>query len=139
MESNTPANRNKISKFISFVKQPLNLLPVIQILWKRPWTNSGLNRMMEIIKLLAAMVIGTISIQSLVLAYRLWLGDSSAYEQNRLRTGSWRQSALGRVPTDFDGRRDYKVAAGIALDTSTNSWVEQGRLSAEAIAATLKS
>jgi hypothetical protein len=94
--------------------------------------------MLEIIKLLAGLAIASVSLQSLHLAYRLWFGDSHAYRQNQIRTGSWKASILGRVRPNFDGRRDYKVAAGIVFDTEKKCWVEQGRLSAEAIAATLK-
>jgi hypothetical protein len=49
-----------------------------------------------------------------------------------------KNAALGLVPTDYDGRRDYRVAAGIAFNKKTKSWVEQGRLSAEAIQSSLR-
>jgi hypothetical protein len=95
--------------------------------------------MLEIVKIFAGLVVGTVSIRSITLAYRLWFGDSNAYEQNRLRAGSWRRSAWGSVPTNFDGHGDYRVATGIALNTKTNTWIAQGRLSAVAISSVLKS
>jgi hypothetical protein len=94
--------------------------------------------MLEILKLLVALGIASFSFQCFHLAYRLWFGDPHAYKQNQIRTGTWKASVLGRVRPNFDGRRDYRVAAGIVYDTEEKRWVEQGRLSSEAIAATLK-
>jgi hypothetical protein len=94
--------------------------------------------MWEIIKFPVAFGLGWVCLQSAVLGYRLMFGDSHAYEQNRLRTRTWRAAILGRLPTNFDGNRDYRVAAGIVFDKKHTEWVEQGRLSAEAIASTLQ-
>ncbi len=93
------------------------------------------------IDVLQAIGIGATAIFTLrvgLLALRLWRGDSTSYDQNRMRTGSMKNAALGLVPTDYDGRRDYRVAAGIAFNKKTKSWVEQGRLSAEAIQSSLR-
>lgn len=93
--------------------------------------------MVELMKALAIAACAIVFLRSGMLAFRLLKGDLNSYEHNRIRTGSLRQAVFGEVPTEFDGRRDYRVAAGIALNRKTNTWVEQGRLSVEAIQATL--
>lgn len=65
-----------------------------------------------------------------------WLiltGDSNEYEGNRRRIKSWKNVYRGTVPTKYDGIRDDKLAAGVAIDVRRNRWVEQGRLSDEAL------
>lgn len=59
--------------------------------------------------------------------------DANEYENNRSRTKSFMTGIRGDVPTKYDGTRDDRVAAGIAIDLKTNRWIEQGRLSDEAL------
>ena len=59
--------------------------------------------------------------------------NPTAYETNRSLSPSVRGAMKGDVASFNNGNRDYRVAAGIALDTKTNTWREQGKLSAEAI------
>jgi hypothetical protein len=67
-------------------------------------------------------------------ALALRRGSYNEYERNRARVkGSFSRIFFGTVPTFHDGVRDDKVSAGIALDRSANRWVEQGRLSDEAL------
>lgn len=60
-------------------------------------------------------------------------GDRNEYDRNRNRVRSIGQILHGDIPTKYDGTRDDKVAAGIAIDLRTNEWREQGRLSDEAL------
>jgi hypothetical protein len=76
----------------------------------------------------------------LVVAYKLvrvYLSDRSEYVRNRERTPSIRSVIRGEIPTFFDGIRDERVMAGLAINTIDNSWVEQGKLSEEAISSVL--
>lgn len=94
---------------------------------------------MEILQTLGIIMLGAFAVRLAILAYRLWRGDPVEYEQNRLRTGgSFWATLRGEIPTVFDGTRDYRVAAGIAVNRETNEWVEQGRLSSDAISAVLR-
>jgi hypothetical protein len=94
--------------------------------------------MVSVLMALGIAVTAIVTLRAGLLAVRLWRGDANSYDQNRIRTGSITNAALGLVPTDYDGRRDYRVAAGIAFNRKANSWVEQGRLSAEAVQSTLR-
>lgn len=69
----------------------------------------------------------------LVIGIRLAKADKGEYNKNRERTGSLMDVLLGKVHTIHDGRRDYRVRAGLAVDTKQNIWVEQGVLSEEAL------
>ncbi len=65
---------------------------------------------------------------------RLLRGSLSEYERNRSRTRKSFSNVLwGTVPTWHDGTRDEKVSAGMAINLKTNRWIEQGRLSDEAL------
>jgi hypothetical protein len=94
--------------------------------------------MIEFLKAVAAILLFGAGLRCFVWTYRLLRGNTQAYEQNRLRTGSFWVALFGRVPSDFDGRRDYNVSAGIAINRNRNEWVDQGRLSAEAVEATVR-
>lgn len=59
-------------------------------------------------------------------------GSRTEYERNRVCVRSTRAIVRGEVSTKFDGARDDRVAAGIAIDLKSNKWKEQGRLSSEA-------
>jgi len=68
------------------------------------------------------------------LAYLLSRGSRNEYERNRARVrSSFMNVFLGKVPTTHDGVRDDKVSAGLAWDKRRKKWVEQGRLSNEAL------
>lgn len=64
---------------------------------------------------------------------RLLRGDANEYRRNQSRVRSLKNVIRGEVPNRYDGTRDDRVAAGIAVDLKTNRWVEQGRLSDEAL------
>lgn len=72
------------------------------------------------------------------MAIAILRSDRSAYERTRVRARSTTAALKGEVPTSYDGARDYQVAAGIAIDRRNNRWVEQGKLSNEAIANVLR-
>jgi hypothetical protein len=71
------------------------------------------------------------------IAALIFLGDRNEYDRNRNRVAQGasglRTILRGEVPTKYDGVRDDKVAAGVAIDLRTNRWREQGRLSDEAL------
>lgn len=61
-------------------------------------------------------------------------GNRNEYNRNRSRLGnSVLRVIRGDIPTKYDGTRDDKVAAGVAIDLRNNEWREQGRLSDEAL------
>ncbi|MFO1080358.1 MAG: hypothetical protein U1E23_07020 [Reyranellaceae bacterium] len=64
--------------------------------------------------------------------------DRSTYARNRLRTRTTGDAIKGDVSPNYDGARDYQVAAGIAIDRRRNQWIEQGKLSNEAVANVLR-
>jgi hypothetical protein len=87
---------------------------------------------------IAFFLLGAGSLLCGLLAWRIWQGNRLEYERNRQRSISLRKALRGELSTVFDGRRDYRVSAGVAVDRSKNEWVEQGRLSAEAITAAVR-
>jgi hypothetical protein len=70
---------------------------------------------------------------SLLLAYRILTAPAGDYQRNKNRHfGSpW----LGRVKTHEDGRRDFRVSAGlnVRIDGQNREWVQQGIISDEAV------
>lgn len=82
--------------------------------------------------------IGTCGVSLLFAGLKLLFGDSEQYKRNRVRTSSFRRAITGCLPTMHEGGRDYRVSAGIAVNTKTGKWVEQGRLSDEAVQATAR-
>lgn len=91
--------------------------------------------MYEIVNFVIIVMSGGLAMAGVAVAYRLWQGDSSEYDRNRerVRRCTWRQIFEGRVPAMFGDGRDYRIAAGLAVDRRKNEWVEQGRLSDEAV------
>ena len=95
--------------------------------------------MSDLLQAVGLFVTGAATILLVLLAVKIARGNRSEYERNRQRLGSSVVTAIrGEVPTVSDGTRDYRVAAGIAVDRKKNEWVEQGRLSSEAIAGALR-
>jgi len=66
-------------------------------------------------------------------ALRLMRSNNGEYTRNRERAPTLRDILKGTAKTKHDGVRDYRVTAGLAVNTKTNSWELQGRLSEEAI------
>jgi len=71
------------------------------------------------------------------LASKVAFASKGDYEINRRRSGGLFDPLFGRVKTSHDGYRDFRVCAGLAVDKKTNTWVEQGILSDEAVDAVL--
>ena len=94
--------------------------------------------MNQVIQAIGLLVTGGFAIACAFLAYRVFFGNKIEYERNRRRAGNLKQTVLGQVPSMYDGTRDARVSAGIAVDRQKNEWVEQGRLSTEAVAAALR-
>jgi hypothetical protein len=86
----------------------------------------------------AFFVAGAGSFLCALLACRIFRGNRLEYDRNHERTGSLSSAIRGEISTVFDGTRDYRVSAGIAVDPKTREWVEQGRLSTEAISAAIR-
>ena len=93
---------------------------------------------MQLIQSVAFFLLGAGALVCGLLAWRIWRGNRHEYDRNRLRTGSLRNAIRGEISTVFDGTRDYRVSAGVAVDKKKNEWVEQGRLSPEAITAAVR-
>lgn len=93
---------------------------------------------LEFMKGLILLAFGSLSITLFAVVFRLWRGNREEYAHNRNRSHSFLKVIRGEVPTEFDGVRDSRVAAGIAVDTSKGSWKEQGKLSAEAVSDALR-
>lgn len=89
----------------------------------------------DLAAVLGATVFGFFGLQLLFDAIKLLRGDLAEYERNRSRTPSFLAALSGKIPTAHEGVRDFRVSAGIAIDLKTGTWIEQGRLSDEAIAA----
>jgi hypothetical protein len=96
---------------------------------------------MELIVMVKAAILffgGALCVTLLSVAYRLLRSDKGDYNINRIRSGRLLDPILGRVKTSRSGYRDFRVQAGLAVDRQTNTWVEQGILSEEAIDAVLQ-
>ncbi|WP_287962317.1 hypothetical protein [Alcanivorax sp.] len=96
---------------------------------------------MEMLEVFKALVLfGGVAIFSICIAVatRILTSDKSSYEYNRSRNSKVANALLGRVPTFHEGRRTHHVKAGLAVNTKTNEWVEQGTLSDEAIDSVLR-
>lgn len=89
--------------------------------------------MVDVLRALLWVFGGTISIGFAAVAFKIWRGDRVEYARNRMRTPSALAALKGDIPTSFDGKRDFRVAAGVVIDNTTNEWRESGRLSEEAI------
>lgn len=91
---------------------------------------------LDLTKGIAALVLVPVTLAFLVIAWRLlrvYLLDRSEYQRNQARSPSLKAVLRGEAPTFYDGVRDERVAAGVARDLKTNKWVEQGKLSEEAV------
>ena len=87
----------------------------------------------EILRATIGVVAVFVALVCFRVGYLIFAGDPNEYEENRRRIGPWKNNFRGTVPTLYDVTRSDKVAAGIAIDVKTNQWVEQGRLSDEAL------
>ena len=92
----------------------------------------------QIVQAIGLVVTGGFAIACIFLAYRVAFGNKIEYERNRHRAKNIKRTVLGLVPSIFDGTRDARVSAGIAVDRKKNEWLEQGRLSNEAVASALR-
>lgn len=94
--------------------------------------------LVDLIQALVLLALGSFAGSCVIFAIKLIRADGHEYARNQHRTGNFRKALRGEIDTVFDGSRDYRVSAGIAVDCRTNSWVEQGRLSEEAVSASLR-
>lgn len=82
--------------------------------------------------------LGVASIVLFYVAYRIFRGSSNEYRRNREKSETWYAPFTGRLNAFTSGGRDYRVAAGIALNLETKQWECQGTLSEEALDSMLK-
>lgn len=94
--------------------------------------------MAEIFRAFVALALGATGVLCLIFAYQIFRGNGREYERNRHRIGGIKNVLSGKVATVADGGRDYRIAAGIAIDRNKNEWVEQGKLSSEALLSALR-
>jgi hypothetical protein len=92
----------------------------------------------EIFRALGLLLSGAFTVACAIFLYRLVVGNKSEYERNQRRAQNIWQTLKGAVPAAFDGTRDSRVSAGIAIDIKNNRWIEQSRLSNEAVSSALR-
>lgn len=91
---------------------------------------------MELVKAIFLFVFGIVAITSIAVGLKIIFSDTNEYNRNRRKTGSWRNPLRGTVNTCCEGNgRDHSISAGLAV--KNNTWIEQGKLSDEAIDAIL--
>lgn len=91
---------------------------------------------LDLLKGITALVVLPVTLALFALTWRLirvYWTDRSEYQRNQARSPSLLTVLRGEAPTFYDGVRDERVGAGVARDTKTNKWVEQGKLSEEAV------
>ena len=94
---------------------------------------------LALIKAVVLVVGGIFAISLFALFWKLIKADGSEYSCNMKRSGNILDPLLGNLKTFHEGgNRDYRVRAGLAVDTKTNQWKEQGTLSEEAVDAILR-
>lgn len=87
----------------------------------------------DMLKAVVLLVGGITSTILMMLSYKFLAANRTEYRLNRDSTGGLWNVLTGRVKRHPDGKRTYRVRAGIAIDTKKNQWIEQGTLSEEAI------
>lgn len=95
----------------------------------------------EVFRSVGLAVLIPLAISFLIIAVRLIrviATDAEEYVRNQERSPSLRAIIRGEAPTLFDGARDERVMAGLAVDTNKNVWVEQGKLSEEAVSSVIR-
>ncbi len=93
---------------------------------------------MELIKAVLVCAVGVITVTSIAVGLKILFSDTNEYNRNKRKTGSWLNPIMGTVRTSPEGiGRDHSISAGLAVNVRTDTWVEQGKLSDEAIDAIL--
>lgn len=76
---------------------------------------------------------GLFAVGLVALGLRMFRADKADARINGQLVGPLRNALKGQVRPVTHGTRDYRIKTGIAVDLSKNEWVEQGRLSDEAV------
>jgi hypothetical protein len=95
----------------------------------------------DLLRLVAFAVLLPLALASFIVAWKLirtYCLDRGEYSRNQARSVNMSTVLRGAVPTYFDGSRDERVSAGVAVDKKNNIWVEQGKLSEEAVSSVLR-
>jgi hypothetical protein len=103
-----------------------------------PFSCTGQQNMGDIIHAIALVISGVACIACASMLYRILAGNKTGYDTNRKRVGKFLNNLCGKVPPVSDGTRDSRVSAGVAIDVRRNEWVEQGKLTREAVTAVLR-
>jgi hypothetical protein len=71
----------------------------------------------------------------LLAVLKVTFAKKSALRSARASSGTFKQAFSGDLKPLHDGKRDFRVSAGIALKTADGKkkWVPQGKLSSEAL------
>lgn len=88
---------------------------------------------LDIAILAIVLLLGSVGISFLRLSFLLAKSDLTIYERCRSRTAGFMRAARGQVYPKSDLNRDHRYALGITINQKTNEWVDQGKLSDEAI------
>ena len=89
-----------------------------------------MSEVLNVVGLLAVLAFSVICLRIGILLLR---ADKGTYEVNRDRTGSMFNVLSGKVKTKRGEFRDFRVQAGVAVDSKSNRWEEQGILSDDAV------
>ncbi|WP_145915698.1 hypothetical protein [Labrenzia sp. CP4] len=90
---------------------------------------------MDMIQYLGGVVLFVIATVFFLAVVRVTFGKRSALRSAKVSSNSLKQAITGDLKPLHDGRRDFRVAAGIALKEvdGKKKWVPQGKLSDEAL------
>jgi hypothetical protein len=83
----------------------------------------------------AIVAIGIVGLSIISVGIRLMLASRSDYDRNRERSPKPMDPIRGTLSVNHDGVRDFRVAAGLGVNLRDNTWVEQAKLSDEALLA----
>lgn len=93
--------------------------------------------LVEIFKAAGLLIVGLLTVTCFAIGFRVFRSDDADYNRNRVKSGAIFSALHGRLSTFHEGKRDHNIAAGLAINTKTNQWTEQGALCDEAIDAVL--
>lgn len=95
----------------------------------------------DALRAVAIIVLAPLAATMFIVGWKLlhiYFTDRSEYVRNRERSRTFWEVLRGSAPSYYDGIRDERVSAGVAIDTQKNIWVEQGKLSDEALSNILR-
>ncbi|WP_152533276.1 MULTISPECIES: hypothetical protein [unclassified Labrenzia] len=90
---------------------------------------------MSIFQMLLAAIAPVVSLALLLIVWKVRFGKHPAVLAARKSAKSFRRTVTGDLEPVHDGRRDFRIAAGLAVQKSNKKkkWVSQGKISDETI------